>query len=307
MKKIQILLSTYNGELYLEEQLNSIINQNYRQIEILVRDDGSKDTTVDVLNRYDEQDNIKLKIVSGHNIGVINSFFYLLKNANSEADYFCFCDQDDVWFPDKIERAVNYLRSKDDLEPAMYFTSTKLTDGNLNPLRNWPSNPRKAPSFYNALIQNIAPGVTIMINKKARDLLVKKSVNTEHVLMHDWWTYLCVSAFGEIYYEESPSVFYRQHGNNVVGGEHSFADKARKKWSSFKKHRGERLLFKQAKEFARLYGEELEVTKKQQLDLFLQSRQTVIDRLRFLSKTKLYRQTLEEQLLFKFLILIGYV
>lgn len=276
-------------------------------MEIFIRDDGSTDNTISIIEQYKLEYPEKFRVIYGENVGVIQSFFLLLSHSDENADYFCFCDQDDVWFSDKIERAYKYLHKEDSQEPIMYFTSTKLTDGKLKPLRNWPSRPRKPPSFYNALIQNIAAGITITINKEARDLLIKKQVKTDQILMHDWWTYLCVSAFGKVYYDDTPSVFYRQHGNNVVGGENTFIEKARKKWSSFKKHRGDHLLYKQAKEFYRLFGKELEDSKKQQLNLFLLPRQNMLDRLRFLYRSKLYRQTIEEHILFKILILIGYV
>lgn len=307
MKKVQVLLSTYNGERYLAEQLDSIINQSFKNIGILIRDDGSSDSTLRIINQYVKKYPDQIEVLYGENVGVIKSFFLLLAQSDDEADYYCYCDQDDVWFHNKIERAVQYLQNKNDQSPNMYFTNTTLTDMQLNPLKNWPSRPRKKPSFYNALIQNIAVGMTITINKKARDLLVKKEVEIHNIIMHDWWTYLCVSAFGKVYYDDSPSAYYRQHGNNVVGGESTLIERIKKKWSSFNKHKGERLLYKQAVEFNRLFGEELKGQKKEQLKLFLFPRHNMKNKIKFLYKSKLYRQNVEEQVLFKFLILIGYV
>ena len=103
-KEVVILISTYNGEKYLAEQLDSLLNQTYQNIKIFIRDDGSKDKTIDIIKEYQKKSE-KIFLTEGKNIGFINSFFELLKLSNN-ADYYAYCDQDDVWMEDKIERAV---------------------------------------------------------------------------------------------------------------------------------------------------------------------------------------------------------
>lgn len=305
MKKVQVLLSTYNGEKFVEQQIDSILSQTYPETTLLIRDDGSSDDTLNILKKFETMYPDRVRIISENNIGVIKSFFSLLNESDACADYFCFCDQDDVWLPKKIERAVGQLNGTQG--SAMIFTATQMTDSDLKPLKVWPSKPAREPSFYNALIQNIAVGATITLNKEARDLLCRKTIQLEHVLMHDWWAYICVSAFGKVYFDSEPSILYRQHANNVVGGEMFIWDTIKSKWRSFQKHRGKRLLYNQAKEFHRVFVSELDYSKREQLELFLDERLSLSQRYRYLKRSKLYRQSFLEQTLFRFLILIGYI
>ena len=110
--KVVILLSTYNGEKYLKEQLDSLLNQTYKNIDIYIRDDGSKDETVNIIKKYqNEYDNIHLE--EGKNLGFIKSFFELLKNGDENVDIYSYCDQDDIWEEDKIERAVKFINKEE--------------------------------------------------------------------------------------------------------------------------------------------------------------------------------------------------
>jgi glycosyltransferase involved in cell wall biosynthesis len=305
MDKVQVLMSTYNGEAYIEEQLQSILKQTYHNIVIFIRDDGSSDNTVPVIQKFIDIYPDKIRLIKGSNVGVIQSFFDLLHTADLDASYFCFCDQDDVWMNDKVERSVQFLRVCD--TAGMYFSSTMLADQNLSPIKVWPAPPEKAPHFYNALVQNIAVGATMVINKAARDLIVSKTINMKNLQMHDWWVYLCVSAFGKVYYDKRPTIYYRQHNNNVVGGHRTIFHELRNKWRSFRKHSGHKLLKKQAVEFNKLYVELLDAEKLDQLQLFIQDRKSIKERYRFFQRSKLYRQSFLENQLFKFLVLIEYV
>jgi len=306
MKRILVLLSSYNGSEYISEQISSILNQSYPYISLLIRDDGSTDSTQSIISQFQSSYPERIKYNFGNNVGVVRSFFSLLDEADRDFDYYAFCDQDDVWKPDKIERAILQLESLDN-SPAMVCTATQITDNQLQPLRIWPKQPRKAPSFYNALVQNIAVGATITFNRRALDILSLDSVDLNHVQMHDWWAYLCVSAFGRVVFDPVPSILYRQHSNNVVGGESSLLETLRKKWKSFKRHRGKKLLFKQAQEFYRLHGNEISNDLRLQLELFMAERATLYHRLRYLRSSKLYRNSKMEQLLFQVLVLTGYI
>jgi len=308
MKQVQVLLSTYNGEHYISEQLQTLLGQSYPHISILVRDDGSSDHTVALLKEFAEANPNRITVLTGRNIGVVPSFFELVMHSDPQADYYCFCDQDDVWLEHKIERAVNMLESQSDKTPAMVFTSTELVDKELHSFGTWPKPPSKQPSFYNALIQNIAVGATITINRAARDLFVNGyRVDPSRIIMHDWWFYLLVSAFGNVIYDQRPSMLYRQHGNNVVGGSNSFFDKLDQKYRSYLKHKGKHLLVSQAREFCRVYGHLLDDEKREQLELFIAPRQRFREKIHFLQRSKLYRQSILEQSLFRFLILAGYI
>lgn len=309
MKKVQILLSAYNGEQYISEQIQSILHQTHAAVSILIRDDGSTDKTMELLDQWVTTHPDKIKLIKGTNVGVVSSFFVLLRTADAEADYYCFCDQDDVWLDHKVEHAIARLDSSIYTEvPAMVFTSTYLTDDKLNRKGAWPKPPAQEPSFFNALYENIAIGATITMNRSARNLFINsQSVDSQKVLMHDWWFYLLVSAFGTVIYDNKPSMLYRQHNNNVVGGSNSIVGKLKSKWASFKRHTGKDLLHKQASEFDRIYGSRLTGEQKEQLDLFLATRTRFMERLRYARKSKLYRQSKAESLLFKFFILIGFI
>lgn len=309
MKKVQVLLSAYNGEQYISEQIQSILNQTHAAVSILIRDDGSTDKTMELLDQWVTTHPDKNKLIKGTNVGVVSSFFELLRAADAEADYYCFCDQDDVWLDHKVEHAIARLDSSIYTEvPAMVFTSTYLTDDKLNRKGAWPKHPAQEPSFFNALYENIAIGATITMNRSARNLFINsQSVDSQKVLMHDWWFYLLVSAFGTVIYDNKPSMLYRQHNNNVVGGSNSLVGKLKSKWASFKRHTGKDLLHKQASEFDRIYGSRLTGEQKEQLDLFLATRTRFMDRLHYARKSKLYRQSKAESLLFKFFILIGFI
>lgn len=125
-KKVVILMSTYNGEKYIEEQLESLLNQTYSDIKIFIRDDGSKDRTKEIIKQF-LQKSKNIFLIEGENIGFINSFFELL-NISDTADYYAYCDQDDVWMEDKIERAVKFLEKSDSNKPVLYFSNSDYYD-----------------------------------------------------------------------------------------------------------------------------------------------------------------------------------
>jgi Glycosyltransferases involved in cell wall biogenesis len=307
LSKVQILLSTYNGAPFIAQQIESILNQSYKNCELFIRDDGSTDQTVSIIDNLSIRNPGRIRLIKECNIGVIGSFFQLLLKSDPYAEYFSFCDQDDIWLPDKVGRAVEHLGKHDGKTPAMMFTSTWITDADLRPLTIWPSLPRREPSFFNALVQNIAVGATITMNKAARDLLCANLPRTNQIIMHDWWAYLCISAFGKVHFDAEPSILYRQHNLNVVGGERNTVDMLRRKWRSFRRNRGAHLLYKQAMEFNRIFGSQLEGDSRHQLNLFLAPREKFFQRLRFLSHTKLYRQTIKEELLFRLLVFMGHI
>ena len=158
MKKVQILMSTYNGQTYLRKQIESILRQTYQNIELVIRDDGSKDETVSILREYEQQFK-NIRVIYGKNVGVNNSFFLLLEQCN--ADYIAFADQDDIWLPEKIQSAVEKLDKYN--VPAVYTCNKILIDGN-DYITKKNNNRDMKPSFSNALVENICTGCTIVMN-----------------------------------------------------------------------------------------------------------------------------------------------
>jgi len=301
--KVQVLLSTYNGEKYLEEQLNSLLAQDYPNVEILIRDDGSSDDTLAILEKYaGHYPNVK--VIYGKNLGVIQSFFELLRLSLPEAEYIAFCDQDDVWEKDKISRAVRFLEQYSADVPLLYCSRVTLVDENLSIIRR-SQIPKRGPSFENALVQDIATGCTIVINRISRELLMKEIPKI--ALMHDWWMYLVVSAFGNVVYDVEPRILYRQHSSNVTG----YKKNTIARWLAiiqiFLKRGRLCLVTEQANEFRRIYGSLLPEEKKVVLDRFIDERKSLVGRLRYALSGEVYHQSMVSDIILRLLIIINRV
>lgn len=170
--KVQILMSTYNGEKYLKEQIESLINQRNVDISILVRDDGSTDGTVKILKEYQEKG--ILKWYDGENLKPAKSFLDLINKAD-ESDYYAFCDQDDVWLEDKLEIAINKLNSCDKERPALYYGRPRLVDSKLNYIKNPKKSKDCMIKYESAIINSNATGCTMVFNKKLKDAVKSKN------------------------------------------------------------------------------------------------------------------------------------
>lgn len=210
---VVVLLSAYNGERFIAEQLRSILQQLPAGGRVLVRDDGSSDATAGIVQTLGEQDP-RVQLLRGGNLGFGASFLTLLAQAPADADMVMFSDQDDVWLPGKIARAWQHLQRCGD-SPALYASAQMLADANLRPLHPTPPWPR-GPSFAGSLTENIVTGCTAALNGAAVRLLQRGGV-PPGVRFHDWWMYLVVSAFGTVVFDEQPTLLYRQHGANQIG------------------------------------------------------------------------------------------
>jgi len=212
---VAVLLSTFNGDRHLPALLESLAAQTHRDWRLVIRDDGSRDSTLTRLQGFSSAHPGKVSIEAGPNLGAVASFLALLNRPEAaDAEAVAFCDQDDVWHPDKLARAVDRLSGQ--LErPALYFTRARLVDDSLRPLGLSPLY--DGVGFDHALFENAAMGCTTVFNRAAQRLLVSWTPEPTRVVLHDWWCYLLVSALGEVFYDPSPSVDYRLHGGNVIG------------------------------------------------------------------------------------------
>jgi glycosyltransferase involved in cell wall biosynthesis len=208
--KIVVLMSTWQGERFLEEQLRSILDQLPGSGQVLVRDDGSTDGSVARMNALGDP---RVTVVRGNNLGFARSFLTLLDLAPEHADVVMLSDQDDVWLPGKIARAAAALAAQDG--PALYCSRLQLVSPDLRPLGLSPAWTRP-PSFRNALAENIAVGCTCAVNRQGL-LLARRHGDPDLIHFHDWWLYLTVSAFGRVIYDPEPTILYRQHGSNSLG------------------------------------------------------------------------------------------
>ncbi len=223
---IQILLSTYNGEKFLRELLDSLFAQKFQAWQLLIRDDGSSDTTRKILAEYLAKYPEKIFFCEKdtENLKSTRSFYKLLQY--SDADYIMFCDQDDIWFPDKIEKTYACMRqAEQDLQeniPVAVFTDLAVTDAALNIIA--PSFHKQQKMFTDAvnelhtsLAHSVAPGCTMMLNRSAVTCCCNESTEIPGELVHDHWCISMVSAYGKVFYINEPTIYYRQHGRNVVG------------------------------------------------------------------------------------------
>lgn len=215
--KVAILLATYHGQRFLEEQMQSFLTQTHCNWSIWASDDGSQDGTRDILDSYESKlGGERMSVHSGPEEGFVPNFLSLTCRPQVDADYFAYSDQDDVWEPNKLSQALSYLEALPPEVPALYCGRTKIVDESLNLVGYSPLFSRP-PGFANALVQNVGGGNTMVFNRAARNLLCIAGEYID-VQTHDWWAYLVISACGGvIIYDKEAKVSYRQHGSNLVG------------------------------------------------------------------------------------------
>ena len=237
-RSVAILMAVRNGQEYLQPQLDSFLNQTYKNWCLYVSDDGSTDSTAEIVNNfYLSHPEISGFLKKGPCLGFCQNFQSMINDEKIIADYYAFSDQDDIWLPEKIENAVRFLDSVPSDTPALYCSATTLIDQADNIIGESLS-PTKALSFANALLHNVASGNTMVFNHKARELLMAAS--TEEMVVHDWSLYQIVSACnGRIYFDRTPGGLYRQHSNNVVGDGRNIFLRVRNFFSSFKGNRAD--------------------------------------------------------------------
>ena len=214
---VAILLCTLRARDYLREQLDSIVNQTHASWSVWVSDDGSDHSTHTILDEYQTKlGKARFTVLRGPAQGFAANFLSLACNASIAADYFAYADQDDIWEPDKLARALQSLVGMPADVAALYCARTRKVDADNQELgfsELW----TKPPSFANALVQSIASGNTMVFNNAARDLLLAAGPKMG-VAAHDWWTYQLVSGSGgRVYYDNRPTVRYRQHRANLIG------------------------------------------------------------------------------------------
>ena len=219
---VTVLMSTYNGQKYLRQQIDSILQQTGVNVRLIIRDDCSKDNTQKILDEY-EATHKNIKIIAGKkNLGACRSFLSLIRSYDDD-EYFALSDQDDIWNSDKIECAVSALKSKKSNRPLLYYSNLNIVDEDGNYCRKSHKKPHIGTQRYSALSENLATGCTIVYN----NALAKIAVNAhpEEYSMHDAWLYLVAKIFGETVYDFEPHINYRQHDNNEVGTYKNNVDK----------------------------------------------------------------------------------
>ena len=258
---VNILMSTYNGEKYLTEQLDSIFAQSYQDFILYVRDDGSTDQTVNVLNDYREKlDNPEQMVIcSEKNIGFCQSFFMLLQ-MSEQGDYWTFSDQDDVWYPNKLAHALEWMENGNQKIPRMYHSGIVFADEDMNVLRKYEIGNYKF-CFQKAITSSVFYGFSMMINKALREELLK--CDPTQIFYHDWFIGMIVTAFGEYHFSKQVDAAHRIHESNT-----SAVSLVSKLPLLKKLFTGDMFYERQAVEFKRIYWSKLSKADKQVLELF---------------------------------------
>lgn len=220
--RVAVLMGTKDGAAFIDEQLQSLLMQSHPLIDLWISDDGSVDGTTAIVEAWKPRwSKGRMTLMEGPRQGFAANFRSMILDRRIDADCYAFCDQDDIWEPDRLESAITWMQAFDAEIPLMFCsrTATMAETGSLighSPLF------RRPPSFRNALVQSIAGGNTILLNRAARDLLATASARSDFV-SHDWWAYLIVTgAGGLVRYDPRPLVRYRQHAANLVGANASW-------------------------------------------------------------------------------------
>jgi glycosyltransferase involved in cell wall biosynthesis len=285
---VAILLCTKDGKVFLREQLESIRRQSHAKWRIVASDDGSSDRTLEILEEFAKRWPEQIEIRKGPQRGFCQNFLSLATDPAIRADYFAYCDQDDIWKDDKLNRALAWLQTIPRSVPALYCARVKLVSGEGEPIGHSPLFER-APGFRNALVQNIGGGNTMVFNGAARELLIK--AGQVEVVSHDWWTYQLITACGGVvHYDPKPVLRYRQHTGNQIGSQ--------VRWVA----RPQRLRMLLSGRFKRWNDANIRALKsvesilepenRQTLEKFCEAREaTLLSRLVNLRRSGVYRQT----------------
>lgn len=208
--KIAVVMSTYNGAEHLKEQVDSVLKQKEVNLRLFVRDDGSKDDTVEILKNYESKN--ELVLISGGNLGVVGSFLEALAHVPQDYEYVALCDQDDVWHTDKLKRALDVLNAKDSSVPQVYASEYVFCDANMNPQGRSHLN-QTGVDYAKMFYENMTSGNTMVFNCALLKLIVR--AGRDRVYCHDWWISLVGAALGELTYDDYPCLEYRRTGSNA--------------------------------------------------------------------------------------------
>ena len=306
MKHVCVVLPTYNGAKHVVKQLESLLHQTYPSIDVIMRDDGSTDETVSLIEHF-------MKNVSGSssisfslmhddlgNLGCPNSFYQIII-THPAYDIYAFCDQDDIWHPNKIERAVKALERCDNQSPAVYFSSFMYCSEDGLPIRVAPEQPHNIPP---SLTYFYTPGLgfTIAFNKAAcHQFILDVDTGSE---MHDRWMLRCAACFGSIIYDPEPTADHIRHDEAVTAADRRILDLARgfirNELYGDRAQREARCL----NHFKRTFSHKLGNQVRSELDLFT-ARDSVATRLKKLAYPHRLRTTMLGELAVRALFLLG--
>lgn len=311
MSKVAVLLSTYNGEKYLVEQLNSIISQDYDgELTLYIRDDGSSDKTISIVEEFISKKLININLYAEDNVGPIESFFKLLEYA-SDYDYYAFCDQDDVWDNDKIAIGINSILQLES-ESKLYCSSLNVVDDKLNFIRT--SFVPDKLTIENAIIESSIAGCTMILNKSLREVVLKSLplVRENRVLMHDAWILKLALIVGSVYCDKNSHIKYRQHSSNVVGASTSYLTLINRRIRNIQRSYKEHSMVDEAHLLKSFFfnGDSnclnIDISDLETINNVCDFGEGFLKRISALSVTKVYRNRVADKFIFYIMVVFGF-
>ena len=295
-------MSTYNGQKYIKEQIDSLLRQKGVKLNLIIRDDGSMDDTLRILSEY-ELAHPNIIVIREINCGAEESFNRLCRYAlkTTSSDYYAFCDQDDVWDEDKLEIAVSKLENFDASKPNLYFSNLKMVDNELHFIRNFFKDVEVFTDKDKALVQIFTYGCTCVFNHKALEAYCGIDKNK---VLHDNWIYALCVYFGNVIYDPTGHILYRQHGNNLSGKKVSgfslFILRLRRAFTGHLGHDFE-IIAKQLLS----YNKEINAIDLKQVELVANYRKSIMSKLHLLFSTSFRTGKCFKDLCIKYRILIN--
>lgn len=308
MERIDVLLAVFNGEKFIKEQIESILDQTYKPLHLIIRDNCSDDSTATIVKKFCVKFPDRITFISSpKNQGVIGNFAALMEETKS--NYVMFSDADDQWNKDKVQKTFEKMRELENLygktKPLLVHTDLTVVDKNLSAIHPsfWQySNicPKIGNSLTKQLVQNTITGCTTLINRSLLDLALP--ILDDVIVMHDWWLGLIASAFGKIDFVNEPTMLYRQHGKNDTGAKRygffsyfkRFTNPNERKKIQLNKQKR----FLQAKILLKLYENLLDTKQKELLNAFIRMENApFFEKRALMIKHRLYKQGLLRNIL----------
>lgn len=304
MKTVCVLMSTYNGEKFIETQIKSVLAQKDVIVKLLIRDDGSSDRTVPIIQEYVSKHE-EISFYSDKNLGPAKSFLHLLKSA-PKADYYSFCDQDDYWEETKLISAVRKIEEKEGPKsetPVMYHSNLKIVDQELKFIRMAHTKDYSAEKPYASLVENSVTGCTAVMNYALARIINSKT--PEELTMHDAWCNIVCSFLGKKIYDSNAYIQYRQHANNAIGMKKASLSSNVKTRVKRIKNSAFQPRMVNATQFYKCFRKELGSEQRREVKKMIEYKKSFLNRLKLLFDFKIKAFSLKEDLKYRILILMG--
>lgn len=292
MDRIDILLPTYNGEKYIGEQIESLLNQTYLNIKIIIRDDYSSDNTLEILKKYELMDS-RIKIIKDNykNIGLVKNIELLLESSN--AKYIMYCDQDDYWFSNKVEKLYSVINKENQKNSILVHSDSYITNEKLKIKGRFRGNKPLETGLINSCFNYYVQGATIIFNQSLKEKILPFN---SKVYLHDRYTHLVCELEGKRIYLNEPLMYYRQHETNIVGSKNIII-KIKNNINFLSKN----FFLKEDAELIKILYENKNYKEKLEVYMnFLNKKYTIIEKIKIIKKEKIKLRLKE-----KFLILLN--